>query len=86
MTTTPVLTSLSLEQASKPIVVIPQPVGEKERIISIDVLRGFALLGILPMNISVFLDDQRRVFESHRVRKSDRRELLGVAAVSRPRR
>jgi uncharacterized membrane protein YeiB len=29
----------------------PQPVAEKERIVSIDALRGFALLGILYMNI-----------------------------------
>ena len=32
----------------------PQPVAEKERIVSLDVLRGFALLGILPMNIQYF--------------------------------
>jgi len=32
----------------------PQPVAEKERIVTLDVLRGFALLGILPMNIQYF--------------------------------
>ena len=31
-----------------------QPVAERERVVSIDVLRGFALLGILPMNIQYF--------------------------------
>ena len=36
------------------IAAIPQPVAENQRIVSIDVLRGFALLGILPMNIQYF--------------------------------
>lgn len=31
-----------------------RPVAEKERIVSLDVLRGFAVLGILPMNIQSF--------------------------------
>jgi uncharacterized protein len=37
----------SLDQA-------PEPVKEKERIVAIDVLRGFAILCILPMNIQAF--------------------------------
>ncbi len=42
------------------------------------VLRGFALLSILPMNISVFFDDRRRVFQSDSLRRSDWREPLGM--------
>lgn len=33
---------------------IPKPLGESNRLVSIDVLRGFALLGILLMNIQSF--------------------------------
>jgi uncharacterized protein len=32
----------------------PEPVKEKERIVALDVLRGFAILCILPMNIQAF--------------------------------
>lgn len=31
-----------------------EPVSERERIFTLDVLRGFAVLGILPMNIQDF--------------------------------
>jgi uncharacterized membrane protein YeiB len=58
MTTAPLLTSPERDQA-KPLSAIPQPVAEKKRIVSIDVLCGFALLGILPMKHSILFDDQR---------------------------
>jgi uncharacterized membrane protein YeiB len=56
MATLPLVNSPSTNQVHKPrIAVTLQPVGEKDRIVSIDVLRGFAFLGILPMWLKHFL-------------------------------
>src|ERR1700691_4684740 len=55
MARSPALEQATLVEPSHPeVAVSPQPVGEKERVFSIDVLRGFAILGILPMNIQSF--------------------------------
>jgi uncharacterized membrane protein len=54
MSETAVLKDSSPDRGREPISQSPQPVTEKERVVSIDVLRGFALLGILPMNIQYF--------------------------------
>jgi uncharacterized protein len=55
MARSPVLEQAALVEPSHPqVAMTPQPIGEKERIFSIDVLRGLAVLCILPMNIQSF--------------------------------
>ena len=41
-------------QSPKPVRARPIPLREQDRIASIDVLRGFALLGVLLMNMQAF--------------------------------
>ena len=54
MNETAIATNHSQRSNTKNFPPAPQPVAEKERIVTLDVLRGFALLGILPMNIQYF--------------------------------
>lgn len=58
-----------------------RPIKEKDRIASLDVLRGFALLGILPMNIQYFSMISAAYSNSDGLRGLARREPSGLAAV-----
>jgi len=46
-----VIPNPTIEAATEHSLATAEPVSEKERILTLDVLRGFALLGILLMNI-----------------------------------
>ncbi|RYZ28163.1 MAG: DUF418 domain-containing protein [Chitinophagaceae bacterium] len=54
MQTTEVVPALPVESTQRSTVQVAKPVAEADRIQTIDLVRGFALLGILMMNIPIF--------------------------------